>query len=217
MSNIALIAGSTGLVGGHCLNLLLDDEFFDEVKVLTRRPLGLIKHKLSEIVVDFDQLEDFRLQMEATHVFCALGTTIKKAGSQEAFRKVDYDYPLRLAQIVKSLGCRSFSVVTALGSNPNSPIFYNRVKGELESSLEKLGFESLQILQPSLLMGERNEDRFGEKLAQHFFGATKSLWKGPIKKYAGIEGKQVAKAMVHFAKMSEPGTHRYTSDVLQDV
>lgn len=217
MSNIALIAGSTGLVGGHCLNLLLEDDFFDEVKVLTRRPLGQVKHKLSEIIVDFDQLEDFRLQMEATHTFCALGTTIKKAGSQDAFRKVDYEYPLRMAQIVKSLGCTSFSVVTALGSNSASPIFYNRVKGELESSLNQLGFKSLQILQPSLLMGERGEERFGEKLAQHFFNATKPLWKGPVKKYAGIEGKQVAKAMLHFAKLSEPGTHRYTSDVLQDV
>lgn len=217
MAYTALLAGATGLTGGHCLRLLLDDPEFETVKVLTRRPLGMEAHKLVEIVVDFDQLEDYRLQMEATHVFCALGTTIAKAGSKEAFKKVDYEYPLRLAKIARSLDCSSFSVITAMGSNTKSPFFYSRVKGDLELELEKLGFPSLQILQPSLLMGERSERRFGEGIAQVFFDATAPLWVGPLKKVAGISGGQVAKAMIHYAKLSQSGTNRYTSDILHNV
>jgi uncharacterized protein YbjT (DUF2867 family) len=217
MGNVALIAGATGLVGGHCLKLLLEDDDFELVKVLTRRPMYQEHHKLVEIVVDFDDLESFRLQMEATHAFCALGTTIKKAGSQEAFRKVDYEYPLRLAKIMRSLECPSFSVVTALGSKANSAIFYNRVKGELERDLEALGFPSLQILQPSLILGERSERRFGEGLAQVFFRATKPIWKGPLKQVAGIEAEQIAKAAIFFAKQAASGCHRYDSGTLQEV
>jgi uncharacterized protein YbjT (DUF2867 family) len=217
MGNIALLAGATGLVGSHCLQQLLEDDFFEMVKVLTRRPMQKEHHKLIEIVVDFDELESFRLQMEATHTFCSLGTTIKKAGSQQAFKLVDYEYPLRLGAIMQSLSCPSFSVVTALGAKASSPIFYNRVKGELERDLEAFGFPSLQILQPSLILGERQERRMGEGLAQAFFKVTKPIWMGPLKEVAGIEAEQIAKAAIHFAKLSEPGCHRYTSGVLQDV
>lgn len=217
MSNTALVAGASGLVGGHCLKFLLEDNFFDTVKILVRSPIPFEHHKLIQIVVDYDQLQDFRLQMEATHTFCTLGTTIKKAGSQDAFRKVDFEYPLLLAKIMKSLGCENFSVVTALGSNANSPIFYNKVKGELENELRKIQFQQLQILQPSLLLGDRNESRMGEGIAQVFFKISKPIWQGPLKKYAGIEGEQVAKAMVRLAKQSSAGTTVYLSDELQDL
>ena len=217
MSNIALLAGATGLVGSHCLKQLLEDEYFETVKILTRKPLNIVHHKLIEIAVNFDQLEDFRLQMDATHTFCALGTTIKKAGSQEAFRKVDHEYPLKLAKVVHSMGCPSYTIVTAMGANATSLIFYNRVKGEVERDLSKIGFKSLNILQPSLLMGERSEARFGEGLAQKFFNLTQPLFIGPLKRVAAIEGAQVAKAMIHYAKKGKSGVNRYPSDVLQDV
>lgn len=217
MSNIALLAGATGLVGSHCLKLLLEDDYFETVKILTRKPLNIVHHKLIEIAVDFDQLEDFRLQMEATHTFCTLGTTIKKAGSQEAFRKVDYEYPIKLAKVVHSIGCPSYSIVTAMGANSGSLIFYNRVKGEVERDLASIGFKSLNILQPSLLMGDRPEARLGEEMAQKFFSLTQPLFIGPLKKVAAIEGAQVAKAMIHFAKLSQPGVNRFTSDILQGV
>lgn len=217
MENIALLAGGTGLVGNACLQLLLEDDFFSQVKVLVRRSTGIVHHKLTEVVVDFDQLSDFRLQMEATHVYCTLGTTIKKAGSQAAFRKVDHDYPLELAIIAKSNGAFSFNIVTALGASANSGIFYNKVKGELEEALKHIGFDQLNILQPSLLMGDRAENRLGEGLAQKFFGVTAPLWIGPLKKYAGIDGKQVAKALLYYSKKGSKGIHVYTSDLLQDI
>jgi uncharacterized protein YbjT (DUF2867 family) len=217
MGNIALLAGATDLVGNHCLKQLLEDDDFESIKIITRKPMNIVHHKLIEITVDFDELEDYRLQMEATHTFCALGTTIKKAGSQAAFRKVDYEYPLKLAKVVHSMGCTSFTIVTAIGANPYSFIFYNKVKGEVERELSKIGFKSLHIIQPSLLMGERPEARFGEEMAQKFFSLTQPLFIGPLKKVAAIEGAQVAKAMIHFAKQGKPDTNRYPSDVLQTV
>lgn len=217
MENVALIAGGTGLVGSACLQLLLQDEYFSEVKVLVRKATGIVHHKLIEVVVDFDNLNDFRLQLGATHVFCALGTTIKKAGSQTAFTKVDYDYPLELAKITHAMGATNFTVVTAMGASASSLIFYNKVKGELQHALTRVGFVTLNILQPSLLLGNRAEERLGEGIAQSFFKITGPLWVGPLKKYAGIEGAQVAKAMLYYAKAAKAGTHIFTSDVLQEV
>lgn len=217
MENIALLAGGTGLVGSACLQLLLQDEYFSEVKVLVRKSTGIVHHKLIEVVVDFDNLNDFRLQLGATHVFCALGTTIKKAGSQDAFRKVDYDYPLELAKITHAMGAKNYTIVTAMGASASSPIFYNKVKGELQESLKKVGFDSLNILQPSLLMGNRAEERLGEGIAQSFFKITGPLWIGPLKKYAGIESAQVARAMLSYAKAGKSGINIFTSDVLQEV
>lgn len=125
----ALLLGATGLVGGHCLNFLLNDESYGRVSVLGRRPLEREHPKLEQHLVDFDRLENSAELIQAQDVFCCLGTTIKKAGSQEAFRRVDFEYPLQSARVAARQGAERFLIVTAIGADPGSRIFYNRVKG----------------------------------------------------------------------------------------
>ncbi len=216
MGNKAIIVGGTGLIGSFVIQYLTEDDFFDEVIVLNRREVKYDSPKIRQVVADFDNLSQTIKDFKPTHAFCTLGTTIKKAGSKEAFRKVDFEYVLNFAQAVFQSGCKNFSVVTALGTNKKSPIFYNQVKYEVTQALEQIGFDRLNILQPSLLLGERNEQRLGEDISQALFGLTKKLWTGPLKNYAGIQGSQVAKAMITISKDSASGVHRYPSGMLQE-
>ena len=214
--NQAIIAGGTGLVGKAVIHRLQNDAYFDQVVVLNRRQIGYESDKIQERIVDFDHIDSFIKELKPTHAFCCLGTTIKVAGSKENFRKVDYQYVLNFAQAVKRLGCENFSVITALGTNSSSLIFYNQVKYELSIALENLYFDRLNILQPSLLLGDRSESRLGEDISKKIFEATTFLWKGPLKNYKGIQAKQVAKAMVTIAKETEKGVFRFPSGKLQD-
>ncbi|QQR98022.1 MAG: oxidoreductase [Sphingobacteriales bacterium] len=214
MSKTALLVGATGLVGSEVLNILLNDNSFTNVTVLCRKPLSQKYQKLKEIIVDFDNLGKYKNDIVADVVFCCLGTTIKKAGSQAAFKKVDFEYPLEVAKIAKANGAVSYNVITALGSDAHSSIFYNRVKGELQNELMKLNFNSLHIIQPSLLIGERNETRIGEGIAQKLSPIMNSLLIGKLKKYKAIEGTQVAKAMVHYSKENSVGTFIHSNETL---
>lgn len=215
--NIAIIAGGTGLIGQHVIQILLNDADFEKVYILNRRSIGYDHPKAEEIIVDFNDLTKSLAGISPTHAFCTLGTTIKKAGSKAAFKEVDFQYPVNFAQAVKENGCQNFNIVTAMGTDSPSFIFYNQVKYEVTKVLSKMGFRTLNILQPSLLLGERSESRIGEDIAQKFFHFTQPLWRGPLKHVAGIEGKQVAKAMVLISKKDEIGTHKYPSGILQDI
>ena len=213
----ALIVGATGLVGSMVLDALLLDDYYESITVISRRSSGKHHRKLKEIIVDFDKLEENSAEIKANHVFCCLGTTINAAGSKEKFVLVDKIYPIKLAKICKENGATEFLVITALGASKNSWIFYNKVKGSLQDELIKLKFESLHILQPSLIMGERTENRGGEKLAQLFFEKTNFLFQGPLKKYAGIDAKVIASSMVYYAKEGTKGCFIHPSDEIQQV
>jgi len=210
---VALIAGATGLTGGHLLELLLKDSYYSSVIAITRKPLGRSDAKLSNVVIDFDKLSEAVDALRADDVFCCLGTTIKRAGSQAAFRKVDYEYPLQLAQATQRLGARQFLIVTALGSDKSSSIFYNRVKGEVEEAIGKVGFPGYHIFQPSMLLGDRTEDRSGESAGK---AVMKLLGFLIPKKYKAIEGIRVARGMLHVAKQNVPGRIVHSSGELQD-
>ncbi len=153
----AVIAGATGLVGGECLQRLLASKRYSHVVAVARRPLehGGRRRKLSTVVVEFDRLDEVADRLRGDHVFCALGTTIRKAGSQARFRVVDHDYPLRLAAITHGQGARHFALVSALGASRSSPFFYSRVKGELEADLRRMGWPSLAMFRPSVIAGDR--------------------------------------------------------------
>jgi uncharacterized protein YbjT (DUF2867 family) len=196
VADTALLVGATGLVGGECLKLLLDHPGYDRVVVLTRRPLEVDHPKLEASVVSFDDLESHRDLIRADHVFCALGSTIKKAGSQERFRTIDHDYPLALARIAREQGATHFSLVTALGADSGSRIFYNRVKGEIEEDVRGLRYPSLTILRPSVIGGERNERRLGESLGKAFG----SLLPGRIHT---VQAADIARVMVLLAREQE--------------
>lgn len=208
----ALLAGATGLIGKQLLTLLLDSDRYDSVKVLSRKPIHRIDEKLENFVIDFDQLREDAIQLKADDVFCCLGTTMKQAGSKAAFRKVDYDYPLTLANLAKRLGAKQYLVVTALGSDKKSSFYYNRVKGEVEEGIGAVGFDSLHIFRPSLLLGDRKEKRPGEGAATFLFKYFDFLIPG---KYKAIDSHKVAAAMLHYASLDQRGIHIHESRALQ--
>jgi uncharacterized protein YbjT (DUF2867 family) len=214
MNKTALIAGASGLTGGYLLNLLLESPEYSSVIAYVRKNSGLTHPKLREIVVDWETLQE---PVAAEDVFCCLGTTIKKAGSQEAFRRVDYDYPLQLAQLQFRGGSQQFLLVSAMGADAKSSIFYSRVKGELENILQSIGYKSLHIFRPSFIAGPRKESRPGEKIGLAIFSILSPLFIGPLKKYAPIQAEHIARAMLRTAQKNEPGTRVYDSAVTDEL
>ncbi|HOO71351.1 MAG TPA: oxidoreductase [Spirochaetota bacterium] len=212
----ALLVGATGLVGGKCLQLLLESDRYERVTVLVRRPTGLSHRKLNELRVNFDDLENHLSEMTGDDVFCCLGTTIKKAGTQQNFIKVDHDYVLAVARAARAHGAGVFLVISAMGANPASKIFYNRVKGTVEQDLRNVGFDALHIFRPSLLLGQRDESRPGEVIASVVMRAVSPLMGGPLKKYRAISADRVARSMLKGAGMNIPGVHIHESDEMQD-
>lgn len=212
MKKIALVVGATGLVGSQVLDRLLADSAYEQVIALTRKPL-VPRHRLAVQITDFSNL-DLLMVPHVDDVFCCLGTTIKTAGSKEAFRKVDEEYPLAVAHWAYQRGARQYLLVTALGADPKSVVFYNRVKGELEQKIQNIGFSTVHIFRPSLLLGPRNESRPGEEAAKMF-----DRWFGFLipKAYRAIEAAKVARAMQQVAKKNVPGTYIHESKELQTV
>ncbi len=195
----ATIIGATGLIGGHLLDLLINDPAFSTVRVLIRRPLESGHPKLEKKLVDFNDLEGFRLALEGTDViFCCIGTTMKKMkGNKAAYRKIDYDIAVHAAQLGKANGCEKFVLVSAVGADSKSRNFYLKLKGETEEAVQASGIESVYILRPSLLMGNRKEFRFGEKLATWLMPLFAFLLPA---KYKPVKAREVAKAMVNAVK-----------------
>lgn len=197
---VALVAGATGLVGRELLRLLSAEAGIAEVRALVRRPLIVRRDStIRECRADFERLgghPEWFVGVDAA--FCALGTTLKQAGSQEALRRVDFAYPLAIAKAARSGGTRHFLLVSALGASARSKVFYNRVKGELEDALGTMGFACLTIARPSLLLGEREERRPGEELGK------KMGWLFP-ERWRPVEAASVAIALVRAAQRAAPG------------
>jgi uncharacterized protein YbjT (DUF2867 family) len=208
----ALIAGSTGLIGSQLMQLLLNDDHYTIVKAISRKPLEITHPKLENIVLDFDRLTEHHDKLKADDVFCCLGTTIKKVKTKEKFRKVDFDYPVELAKLTKANGAEQYLLVSALGADKNSKIFYNQVKGEVEEAIGQIGFKSYHIFRPSLLMGDRNESRSGEEAGKVFFKYFGFLV--PVK-YKGIDSIKVARAMRQLAVLHQNGMQIHESKELQ--
>ncbi len=214
-SKTAIIAGASGLIGQSLTQLLLNSKDYGQVIALVRKPLGIQHEKLKEITVNFDHLADMEDFPKADDIFCTLGTTIKKAGSQEAFYKVDYTYPMELAKRALKEGAQRFFLVTALGANMNSRNFYSRVKGELEDKISFLDYRTIYIFKPSLLRGNRSENRPGERFAQAITRIIPFI--GPWKKYRPIHVDKVADAMMKVAKQEDKGCYFYQSEIMQKM
>jgi uncharacterized protein YbjT (DUF2867 family) len=217
---IAVLAGATGLVGGRCFEALLHSPDYARVIVLTRRlPFNYVSiarphAEVDPRRVDFDHLSATDLA-GANDVFCALGTTIKKAGSQVAFRKVDHEYVVNLARAAVEAGAKRFMLVSSVGADPHSGNFYLRVKGETEQAISALPFESVHIFRPGLLLGHRAEKRTGEGLAQLVMSKVNFLLAGGLRKYRAITAETVAKAMVRVAGTNTTGVHTYHFDEIK--
>lgn len=204
--------GATGLVGGYCLSLLLEDVDYGNVVSIGRRGLPSTHPKLVQHVVDFERLAEYSDLISGRDVFCCLGTTIKKAGSQEAFRRVDFTYQYELAGIAARNGAEQLLLVSSIGANPRSRLFYSRVKGELEAAVCGLPFRAVNIFRPSLLLGERAESRAGERTAETLLRYTAFLLAGPLRKYRPVHARAVAAAMISAAKGGRRGVNVFESD-----
>jgi len=215
-NRIALIAGASGLVGSECLTRLLNHPRYERVIALVRRPLPTAHAKLDQRVVDFGALETLADFPHADDVFCCLGTTMKKAGgSEQAFRQVDYVYVVALAKGALAAGAKQFLLVSAIGASIKSPIFYNRVKGETEETIARVGFTGCYIFRPSILAGDRPEHRPAERLGLAVASGVSLALVGPLRKYRPIEAATVAEAMVRVALRAQGGVNVFASDVIE--
>lgn len=214
----AWIAGASGLVGAELLRQLLAAPEYDRVIAIGRRPLEIAHPKLTVATADFAALDKVTDGLRCDDAFCCLGTTIKAAGSREAFRAVDHAAVLALAWAAQRAGARRFFVVTALGADPASRVFYNRVKGETEAALEVLDFETLAIFRPSLLLGRRARPRFGERVLALLLWIAEPMLAGRLRKYRAIEAAVVARAMLR-CSFGRPGQGALVldSDEIQDM
>ena len=211
----ALLVGASGLVGRHLLQLLLHESMYERIAVLVRKPLAVSHTRLTQHVVDFDRLDHQKEIIRADDVFCCLGTTIRAAGSQEAFRKVDFTYVVQTAALASKNGTRQFLMVSSLGANVGSKIFYSRVKGEVEQAVSKLPFVGIYIFRPSMLLGERAESRPGEKAGIAVMKLFSFAMIGAWKKYRPIHAQIVANAMIRVASTGLQGVNIFESDRMQ--
>jgi uncharacterized protein YbjT (DUF2867 family) len=204
----ATLIGATGLIGTYLLDELLNDPVYDTVKILIRRPLEFSHPKLEKKLVDFNDGDSLLVALSNSDVvFCTVGTTQKKVkGDKEAYRKVDYDIPVKAARFSKMTGCETFVLVSAVGANSKSNKFYLHLKGEVEVAVESVGLHSVHIMRPSVLMGDRKEFRLGEKIGQGVMSALSFLIPS---KYKPVHSKDVAKAMVVAAKENKEGVFVY--------
>ncbi len=205
----ALLVGATGLVGNELLRVLLESDRYEKVKVLVRTPISTNHPKFTQCLMNFDELDKYEEEFTVDDVFCCLGTTIKKAGSQEAFRKVDFEYPLHAAKLARKQGAQQFLIVSAIGADPRSSIFYNRVKGEIEIALSQLELPALHIFRPSLLLGKRNEFRLGERVSAMLSPVFSPLFIGKLNQYKPIQARKVAEAMYRTAILTRTGEYVY--------
>ena len=207
-----LLAGATGLVGQATLARALASPRVAAVVAPTRSALPA-HPKLLNPVVDFDALPADADWWQVDAVACALGTTIRDAGSQAAFHRVDHDYPLAIARLAHAHGARSFALVSALGADPDSRVFYSRTKGEVEQALGAIGFDSLTLLRPGLLGGDRTQHRAGERWAQRILSALGSV---VPRRYRVVPPERVAAALLDAALDARPGRHVVLSEHLVD-
>jgi len=200
----ATLIGATGLIGGYLLEELLEDNYYEAVRILVRRPFESNHPKLEKKLVDFSVAESFRSALEGSDaVFCMAGTTQKKVkGDKDAYRKVDYDIPVNAARFCKMTGCEKFVLVSSAGANSKSLNFYARLKGEVEDAVKSERLKSVHIMRPSMLLGDRKEFRLGERIGKVMMTSLSFLIPA---KYKAIQGKKVARSMVAAARKNDEG------------
>ena len=213
----ALIIGSTGLIGSQLLQLLLESDQYSKIITFVKRDAGIQHPKLKQHIIDFDKPQNYQDLVEGDDFFCTIGTTINKAGNKEAFRKVDYEYPMQFAKIAAEKKIKQFLIISSLGADATSSNFYLKTKGEIENFLKASTLEKVSILRPSLLLGNRTEFRLGEKVGAFFMKAFSFMFIGNIKKYKPIESATVAKALFAIAQQNNKGFIIYESNSIQEI
>lgn len=215
----AVVIGATGLTGNLVLEGLLKDHNFKTVRILVRRNVNITHPKLQQEIVNFNDIDNYTEKFgKGDIIFCCIGTTQKKVkGDKDAYSKIDFDIPVNAARIGISKGFKKFQIVSAIGANENSSNFYLSLKGKTENALKQFSFESIGIFQPSVLNGNRNENRVGEKVLQTIMDLSSFLLLGPLEKYRAIGANNVAKAMINESKLQNTGVHYYRFSEIMDL
>lgn len=217
MANKAVIAGASGLIGSELLQLLLQSQHYNEVLALVRSELPVSHKKLVQLVIDFDQLDQYQASISGHAVFCCLGSTRSKTPDLSVYRKIDHDYPLQLAQIARQNRMSHYHLVSAIGANSKSGNFYTKIKGQTEDDIQQVGIKSLHIYQPSLLTGNRKEFRLAEKIATVAMRIIDPLLVGSFNKYRSIPAQTVAQAMYRQSLNTEEGVFIHPSNHIKQL
>lgn len=212
----AIVLGATGLVGRELTQKLLGDLRYCEVLVFSRSPFGENHPRLTEIRADLLELENLKEEFAADVVFCCVGTTKAKTPDKNKYRAIDFGIPVAAAKLCKSKGIPAFQAVSALGADPQSRLFYNRIKGEMEVEVIGCGVPHTHLLQPSLIGGNRDETRRGERIAQLLMKFFQPVLVGPLAKYRIVEPEDIAKAMIYLADHPQDKA-RITSDQIRQL
>ena len=213
----ALIIGSTGLIGSTLLKQLLNNKEYSKVIAFSKRKTGVQHPKFTEEIIDFDKPESYESLVKGDDFFCTIGTTIKKAGSKEVFKKVDFEYPKQFATIALKNGVKQFLIISSMGADKDSNSFYLKTKGSIEDFLKQSAFESVAVLRPSILLGNRDEFRLGEKIGGFVMKAFSFLLVGKLKNYKPIESATVAKALEIIALKNTTGFTVYNSAAIEEI
>lgn len=217
MGRRALVIGANGLVGMQCVNQLLEDDAYDEVRVLSRKYFYLEHPKLEKEIIEFNNLHQSWDLFKGDDMFYCLGTTMAKAKKRANFKKIEFDYAVNIAKIAHHNKVQQFLLVSAMGANPKSWIFYNRIKGELEEEIKKIGFKSLKIFRPALLLGKREEYRFTESISQNIFKVINFLMIGPLRSIKAVKAGDLAKAMIKVAHTNQTGLKTILNREIHDI
>lgn len=217
MSKKAVIVGANGLIGSELLDILLQSTDYHEVVILVRKEVDLSHPKLVQLIIKFDELDKWADAINGHVVFCCLGTTLKKTPDLNEYRKIDHDYPLKLAQIAYHNKVRHYHLVSAIGANAKSSSFYTSLKGQTEIDIEQVDLKTLHIYQPSLLTGNRQEKRTMEAIATMVMKVIDPLLIGSLKKYRSIPAQTVARAMFKQSLNNEVGIFIHPSDKIKQL
>jgi uncharacterized protein YbjT (DUF2867 family) len=217
MAKKAVIAGSSGLIGSHLLQILLEQAYYDEVLILVRKKLPLQHKKLTQLVIDFEQPETYKNELTGHALFCCLGSTKKKTPDLSIYRKIDHDYPVLLSQLARQNGVEQYHLVSSIGADINGVNFYTKTKGETEADITAAGVSTVHIYRPSFLAGDRQESRPMEKFVNGLMKVINPLLFGRWKKYQSIEASAVARAMYKQSIKNAAGVFIYESDKIKQL
>jgi uncharacterized protein YbjT (DUF2867 family) len=215
----ATVIGATGLIGSYLVKILEKDNYYSTVRLLVRRPLETKTDKVEVKLIDFNDAESFKLGIDGSDaVFCAIGTTKEKVeGDKEAYRKVDYDIPIQAAEFCKETGCNNFILVSSVGADSSNGNFYLQLKGEVEDAVREINIESVTIVRPSILLGDRKESRPGETVGKVIMSLFSFALIGRSSKLKPIHAEDVAQAMVNASKNKLPGINVYEFKQIKDL
>ncbi|SHG28513.1 Uncharacterized conserved protein YbjT, contains NAD(P)-binding and DUF2867 domains [Salegentibacter echinorum] len=217
MPKTAIILGATGLTGGLLLHNLLEDDRYEKIKLFSRKSVEINHPKIEEHLVDLLKLKEEKDKFTADEVFCCIGTTKSKTPDEKKYSSIDRGIPIAAAKLCKENNIDTFSVVSALGANPKSRMFYNRTKGKMEDEVLAQEIKNTYILQPSLITGERKENRSSEKVGKIMLNFLNPFFLGTLRKYKSISAESIAEAMVKITNSSELSLKRIPSDEIKNI